>query len=471
MRVDDPMSSAYPEAILSLRWGELPPQVQLQARRCLKDLLAVAAASRSLPASSRWQSLVEEQYGPGPAPLWFTSRSSSLCGAALFNAATVDSLDWHDGYRPVKGHAGATVIPVLLASCAAHPVSGAELLTSLVVGYEVACRAGLALHHLYRPAYHASGAWAAVGAAAAGARVLEVSPRRIDGLLGAAEYYAPISPMMRVIDNPASVKDSAAAGAWAAATALSMEACGLGGPPSLLAVGAAGGPQAGPAPAAPGSSVASGPASAEPAARAQAPTLPAPLGREWLILRQYFKPYPTCRWSQPAVEGALQLKRAHGFSSGQLERIDIETFAAGARLVRFPPRHSDDAQYSTPWAVAAALADGELGLRQVHPDRLGDPEILRAGRKVFVSAAQDLEARFPEECLARVTVSLLDGRTFSCPAIAARGDWNAPLSPAELQDKFTSALEPVVGRRRCDRLEALIGSLEKAGSEELLALL
>ena len=256
------MRSTHSETILSLGWRDLPPPVRRQAKRCLKDILAVAAGSRLLPAWAKWKNLVEKHYGEGPAPLLFAGRTSTLCGACLFNAAAIDSLDWHDGFRPVKGHAGATVAPLVLGSCALKPVSGTELLTALVIGYEIACRAAVALHRTYHPAYHASGSWAALGAAAAGARILGVPVERFDQVLGAAEYYAPMSPMMRVIDSPASVKDSAAAGAWAAATALGMEECGLSGPPSLLAAGNAGGPNDGLPPSGPGG--------------------------EWLILKQYF---------------------------------------------------------------------------------------------------------------------------------------------------------------------------------------
>jgi len=45
----------YVNTVLSLRWDDLPPVVQLQAKRCLKDILAVAAASHSLPSSTQWR--------------------------------------------------------------------------------------------------------------------------------------------------------------------------------------------------------------------------------------------------------------------------------------------------------------------------------------------------------------------------------------------------------------------------------
>ena len=86
-----------------------------------------------------------------------------------------------------------------------------QLLEAVVVGYEVAIRAGIALH-ARDPAYHASGAWGAVGAAAAAARLL-VSTGATISALGLAEYHAPIAPMMRSCAEPEMTKDACAWGA------------------------------------------------------------------------------------------------------------------------------------------------------------------------------------------------------------------------------------------------------------------
>ena len=50
-------------------------------------------------------------------------------------------------------------------------LSGAEALGHLVVGYEVAIRAGIALHATAAE-YHTSGAWVSLGVAAIGARIM-----------------------------------------------------------------------------------------------------------------------------------------------------------------------------------------------------------------------------------------------------------------------------------------------------------
>lgn len=429
--------------IANLRWDDLPGEVRRQATLCLTDILATAAGSLQLPTSGQFADLVTEQYGPGDVPLWFQDRGSSSVGAAYFNCQCVDSLDCHDGFRPNKGHAGATVAPVLIGAAAqvGADLRGRDLLTALVVGYEIALRAGLAVHALYAPHYHASGSWASPGGAAAGAKLIGLPAEQIDGALGMTEYYAPMSPMLRCTDHPSVVKDAAGPGGWAAAMALAMTRRGMVGLPSIF--------------------------SAEPLGREQAATL----GQEWLILKQYFKPCPTCRWAQPALEGLKQLQAEHGFEAADVERIDIETFACAADLMHFPPEHTDAAQYSLPWAVAAQLVDGALGVEQIHPDRLRDATILAAGRRVYTKLAPDLEARFPEEALARTTVTLTDGRVLTSPTMAAHGDWTDPLSSEELALKADTLMVGGLGQKRAKRLLDVLGTLTERPVRDLLATL
>jgi 2-methylcitrate dehydratase PrpD len=194
-------------------------------------------------------------------------------------------------------------------------------------------------------------------------------------------------------------------------------------------------------------------------------------GEDWLILRQYFKLYPTCRWTHAPVEAAVRLHAAHGFAADQIDRIVVESFDETATLMKFPPEDSDGAQYCLPWAMAAMLVDGELGVPQILPARLTDPRILDLGRRVSVRPAPDIQARFPAECLARVTISLKDGRTFSRPTAGARGDWTDPASDAEMHDKFMRLTVPAIGEPAALELSAVLDTLEDRTASDLLGLL
>src|SRR4051812_10919428 len=147
------------EFIHRLTWRDLPDRIRGQARRCLLDTIGAGLAGRRTELSRIIHDVAAATYGGVGARLWLDGRVVSPPGAALANGMTIDALDIHDGYTLVKGHAGAAVVPATLAMLPGDgaALGGAELLTTLVVGYEVALRAGLALHGTACD-YHTSGA-------------------------------------------------------------------------------------------------------------------------------------------------------------------------------------------------------------------------------------------------------------------------------------------------------------------------
>ena len=151
---------------------DAPTEVVDQAKRCLLDLIGVAAAGSRLEASRIIRSVAASQFGGTGGFFLFDGRSASAAGAALANATTIDGFDAHDGHPLTKGHAGCGSLAGLLAFAGqGRSTSGREALAHLIVGYEVAIRAGIALHATAAE-YHTSGAWVSLGVAAIGARLL-----------------------------------------------------------------------------------------------------------------------------------------------------------------------------------------------------------------------------------------------------------------------------------------------------------
>lgn len=121
------------------------------------------------PAAAMAYDLARSQFAAGDAPahLPFDGRTASPAGVAYAFATRIDNLDGRDGYQPAKGHAGVALVPTLLAVGESHGTSidSRNALTTLIIGYEITCRAAIALHESASD-YHSSGAWNALGAAA-----------------------------------------------------------------------------------------------------------------------------------------------------------------------------------------------------------------------------------------------------------------------------------------------------------------
>jgi 2-methylcitrate dehydratase PrpD len=417
--------------IHGLCFEELPAGVVAQAKRCVLDLLGVALSGLETDLSGIVRNHAVRHMGAGEgqrgARLLFDGRRASPPGAAYAGASTIDAFDAHDGHPLTKGHAGVAVLPAVLALFDAEGLSdGREFLASLVVGYEVAIRAGIALHGSV-PDYHTSGAWNALGCAAAGARLLGLSSDATRHALGCAEYHGPRSQMMRCIDYPTMLKDGSGWGAFAGLSAAYLAADGFAGAPAVTV-------------------------EAPEQAR-----LWSDLGRRWRILELYFKPLPVCRWAQPAIEAALSLVRTGGIDPDRIVAVEVETFDAAVRLGARPPATTEEAQYALGFPLAAAIARGRLTAGEIAGENLRDPCILRLLPRIRLVEREGFTRRFPAERVAAVAIRLDDGTTLASGPTAARGDADSPLDDQELRAKFGSLAHALPSDDRAALMRAVEG--------------
>jgi 2-methylcitrate dehydratase PrpD len=424
--VTDPISFIH-----ALRFADLPPDVVAQVKRCLLDLIGVAVSGRQTKLSRIVHDFAASQMGAstGGARLMFDGRRVSVTGAAYAGASTIDAFDAHDGHRLTKGHAGVALLPALLAFADQHKLTdGREFITCLVMGYEIATRAGMALHATARD-YHTSGAWNALGCAAIGARLLRLDVERTCHALGTAEYHGPRSQMMRCIDHPTMVKDGSGFGALAGVSAACLAAEGFTGAPALLIEG-----------------------------EAEAPFW-RDLGARWEITRHYLKPYPVCRWAQPAMDATADLIGRHKIDPHDIASIEIRSFAAAVRLGTRPPCTTEEAQYALGFPVAAIAARGVLGAAELGDAGLQDPAINAMLARIRAVEDGAMTARFPAQRLAAVDITLRDGRRLASPPTVARGDPEHALADAEVLAKFRG-LAALLGPERMALIERCVFSLD-----------
>ncbi|MCJ8287009.1 MmgE/PrpD family protein [Halomonas sp.] len=406
------------------------------AKRCLIDLIGVAAGATDTALAEHARRYVRVQHAGG-RPLLFASSTASATGVALHGAWLIDALDAHDGQVLTKGHAGVAILPGLLALPEIDKVSGRDFLGLLAMGYEIATRAGIALH-ASSPDYHTSGAWNALGVAAVTARLKGLDPAQLEHALGIAEFYGPRSQMMRCIDHPTMLKDGSGWGAQAGVAATLLAEDGFTGAPAVTLCDE------------------------------QQAAVWGDLGRRDYLSEQYFKAYPVCRWAQPAVEAVLAIPAAER-QVDNIERIEITTFHEARRLHTIAPTTTEQAQYSLPWSVACALDRGTIDVAAISRD-LGDDDLVALSRRVTITECDDCNARFPAERWASATLHLRDGRRIQSPAMEARGNPHNPLSDDEIAAKFQALASPVLGAR-ANEIEEVVGTLETRPIGDLLRLL
>jgi 2-methylcitrate dehydratase PrpD len=293
------------------------------------------------------------------------------------------------------------------------------------------------------PEYHASGAFSGLGVVCAGTRLLGLDEQTFRHALGIAEYFGPRCPMMRLVDHPSMLRDAHGAGAHAGLNALLLVQAGVTGAP---------------------------------AETVEATAVAAQwhdLDQRWEIDAQYFKPWPVCRWAQPALTAMTALLAEHPQIFGEaVERIQVETFHESMRLQGHVPANADEAQYALAFPLAALVARGQVGPLEVTGGAIRAADILALSQRIEIVEADDLSARFPSEILSRVSVVLKDGQCFDSPITAAKGDPATAMSPAEFSAKFHLLAGVSLSQQRRLAIEQTIaelpGSVSCAALFELL---
>lgn len=419
--------------IHDLTWDDIPAHVRHQAKRCLLDTLGVAIGGRQTETSRLIYDHAARFFGGQGGILWFDGREVSLPGVVLAHGMSIDSLDMHDSCRPVKGHAGLAQIPTAIATAgldAAGDITGKELLTTLAMAYDMAIRTGTAQHAAVCD-YHASGSWNAVGCAAIVARRLGLSREETRHALGIAEYHGPRSQMMRNIDYPTMLKDGSGWGAMAGVSAGLLAAGGFTGAPALTVESD------------------------------EAAEFWADLGVRWSLMIQYFKPYAVCYWAQPAIAGALQIQNEHQVAVEDITRIQVFAFHEATRLAMREPQFTDEAQYSLPYPLAAALVYGKLGLDELSGEALHNPEVLRLSNMVELIEDDAINARFPAERLSRVVMETRNGDRYNTGIVRPLWDLSTPPTDSELIGKFRELSHPHLTETDAANLEKTLWHIEE----------
>jgi 2-methylcitrate dehydratase PrpD len=424
--------------IQELDWEDLSPDLRHQSKRCLLDALGALIAGAETPPAHVVAKIAEGQFPGSEATILVRDSKASTSGAVLANGFAANALDIDDGYRLVKGHPGACVLPVILAAAERTPLcSGAEFLTALIIGYELGIRAGRIRHACFET-YHSSGSWGAVAGAAAAGRIMGLNARTLRHAMGVAEYHAPIAPMMKCIKTPSMGKDSIGWGAMVAMLSVLMAREGFTGIEPLFS-------------------------------DTPNPEWIENLGHNWQIFHLYFKPYTACRWAQPAVDGALKIKADQGVMPSDIQAIRIRSFDAACALSTRPPFNTEEAQYNIAYPVAAALIDGEVGPRQVLPPRIFDEDFRDLMSKITTEVEQEYESAFPDKTYAEVVVETIRGETISSGRMEPR--WEPPdtlPTDQELETKFHWLANPVIGESRCGKLVRVIGKFEQEPRADIL---
>ncbi|GAC1320786.1 MAG: MmgE/PrpD family protein [Chloroflexota bacterium] len=421
------------EFCLVLRWGELPTEVQARTRELVLDLLGVALAGSQQPSSPpARQSALTLGGSTGNASIVGTQGDrTSAVWAAMANGTAAHAVELDDVTTESSLHPGVAVIPPAFALAEERGATPQDFFAAVVAGYEVTMRVGNALNpaSAYARGFHPTGVAGVFGATVAAGYLLGLSSTQLVHALGVAGTMASGS------------LEYLAQGAWtkrlnpgwaghAGITAATLAQAGFTGPTTVFE-GRLGVLHA----------YTDAPATDR---------LLAQLGEPLQVMRVSIKPYACCRYNHGLIDAALRLRAQHQLQPEDISEMRLGVLTGGAVLVADPieqkrrPASVVDAQFSAPFAAAAAIAFGTGGVDAYTSERLADAGVRDLMARTTCYADPALDAVYPLQWPAAMQVRTYDGRDLSTYVPYATGEPENPVSRDGLVAKFVSLVSGMV---------------------------
>lgn len=428
-------------ARFATRFSDQPLDAQVAhcAQRAVVDWFASLYPGLGMPAVQVLEHTLAEDLDRGASRLAL-GRSATVRAAALINGTAAHAAEVDDSFREAMYHPGAATIAAALAVAQAVHASGPQLLKAVVLGYEVSTRIGMVMGRAHYKHWHNTGTMGAFGAAAAAGHLLGLNEDAFASALAiAATFTAGLQQAFRLESMAKPLHAGRAADAGVLAAQLAQ-----GGMRSSLDVleGDSG----------LGVAMSDGP---------QWQGIGDTLGRDFHITRLTFKNHIGCGHTFPAIDGALELQRMHGFTHADVEALHLGVYQPALDIApHIDPQTADQARFSLHYMVASALVHGSVRLSAFEPQRLNDPATRALMARISKALDPEVDAGFPARRAARVSVRLHDGRSFTHWQSDRKGDPELPLTDADLEGKLIELASPVIGEAAARALLTRIWALD-----------
>ncbi|MBI2538549.1 MAG: MmgE/PrpD family protein [Deltaproteobacteria bacterium] len=426
--------------MVAARERSLPTEVAREARHRILDALAAMVSGARLKPGEMAIRYARAQGGVPEATVLTTDITTSAINAALANGMFAHA-DETDDFEPVtKAHPGCAVVPAALAMAEREGRSGTELLRAVTLGYDLCCRFLLALGPDLVRATHrsAEGVSSTFGSAAAAASLARLDEKGMRYALSyGAQQVSGVWSWVRDSEHVEKAFDFAGMGARNGVTAAIMVQTGFTGVWDVLD----------------GEHNALEALSTEP----KPEEMVAGLGSRFFVTETAIKPFSVGYPIQAPLDAFLRLRREHGLTANNVERIVVRLPEDGARIVDNRSMPDVNCQH----IIAVALVDGTVTFSDSHSyERMADPQVRAVKERVQLVADRALmDPAAPRSGFVEVT--LRDGRTVSHFTRHAPGTRENPLDTEGVNAKARLLMVPVLGAERTEEIIRRVNALEE----------
>jgi 2-methylcitrate dehydratase len=422
---------------LSLKYEALPEPVVQMTKRLLLDSIGCALAAANLQDIQASYEYLQQLGGKKQASIiWYGDRTN-LPNAALINSLLIRAMDYNDVYWKQDPCHPSDIIPAALAPGEYRGVTGKELITAIVIAYELEMRLCLAADPGVREiGWHHASLTQFVSPLVAG-RILGLNQDQMVSAVGIAgsSHFTLGGVVAGHLTNMKNAADPMATEAGVSAAMLA--AAGYTGSPEVF-------------------EGKEGLFEVLSSVRWDRNALVNRLGEEFLITQCGFKAFPTEALTHQPITATLELMQQNKIASDEIKEVLVETTKRGVDILsdegKYHPKTKETADHSLPYCIAVAIAKGNVLPSDFEEKALQNESVTELIPNIKVIPNSEIDSIFPKIKRTIVTITTRDGRTFRKQEDFAKGQPERPLSQQELIAKFRANADRTLGKRQREKL-------------------
>ncbi|WP_102026607.1 MmgE/PrpD family protein [Salirhabdus sp. Marseille-P4669] len=440
------LSEELARYIKQTSYEDLPEEVVAFTKLCILDYFSSAFAGANKAPVQMIAEMIREMGGEEQATL-VTGGKNSVVNAAFVNGAASHIVELDDIHKASIIHAATVVIPAAFAVAEWKQLSGKDLITAVVVGYEVCYRIGEAVSPSHYYYWHNTATCGTFGSTAAASKLLQLTEEQITHALGNAGSQA--AGLWEFIEDGANTKQLHTGKAAMNGVISSLLAeKGFTGAQNILE-GERGFFRA----------------MTEDYDVAKITDF---LGTTFKIMENSFKIHASCRHTHHAMDMMMDLSKERHLQGRDIDCITVKTYQVALNITNNDnPSTIYASKFSLQYCTALALFTGKGGLDCFHEHALWDEEIRQVMKKVKVEVDPEMDKAYPEKWGAKVEVKLTNGEVITKQADFPKGDPENPVTQNDLVEKFMELVSDIPQSKRQSLATNLL-SIEKLESVDEL---
>jgi 2-methylcitrate dehydratase PrpD len=418
----------------NVNYEDLPESVVEQTKYCILDYLGCALVGSQTTLAEKFY-YQGKRFGSNQASIMIGDGGLvSPIWAAMVNG-TIGHIHEFDDSCPGGGHTGTVIIPAALAAGNMEKINGMEFISSVVLGYETACRLGSAVGSSHRNrGYHSTSTFSTFGASVAAGKAFKLNDFQLSKALGIASISA--TGILEVhkgksILKPIQVGKSSANGVTAALMAMADIPTSL----TILEDNFY-------------NSFTDGDYDLDKICK--------DFLADFAILKTYFKPYPACGHTHKAIKAAILLMKKNNIVASDMNEILVQSYTYAAKHMggkdRYKPQTITEAKFSIPYLIALIVDHKEINIDDFTDTKISDNQIKKIMKKirVFGDSKFDKTKKRPQE----VIFKLKNGEVYS------KYIENTKISYKEIERKYESLAKRALPKKDVYSLKKTVFNLE-----------